>query len=228
MKPNGARLPCRLRLALITPWLVVFCSLTHAENDNDFSAALQKIRDKPLQECLKKTQEKQQWSSVSDVDKLKCHSKNIERLDGIEQFTSLKELSLFNNNIKSFQFFKLPNLLKLNVAKNPLTEFQLSHAKLLELFIFSTNTETLELELPSAILIRANNNRLTRFHHQKLRNLSKLYLFNNNLPTLDISGLDSLQFLDVRQNPMPDELYDRMDRLLNVTVFHDGNAEDWQ
>lgn len=196
--------------------------------DNDFSAALKKIKDKPLQQCVKKTQEKQQWSSLSNFHKLKCHSKKITHLDGLEQFTALTELSLFNNNIESFQFSKLPNLLKLNIAKNPLTELHLSHSKLQELFIFSTNIESLELELPAAILIRANNNRLTRFHHQKLGKLIKLYLFNNNLPTLDIGGLDELQFLDVRQNPMPDELYDQMDQLLSITIFHDGNAEDWQ
>ena len=37
-------------------------------------------------------------------------------------------------------------------------------------------------------------------------------LFNNKMPTIDIYRLPLLKIMDVRQNPMPDVLYDAMNK----------------
>jgi protein phosphatase 1 regulatory subunit 7 len=54
------------------------------------------------------------------------------------------------------------------------------------------------------------------------------YFFDNQLEDLQITGLEKLTFLDVKQNPMPDELYDFYDKQEGIVISHDGNADDWQ
>ena len=44
---------------------------------------------------------------------------------------------------------------------------------------------------------------------------------------IDIYSLPKMKYMDVRQNPMPDELYEEMDKLKGTTILHDGNADDW-
>ena len=45
---------------------------------------------------------------------------------------------------------------------------------------------------------------------------------------MDIYHLPLAHYIDVRQNPMPDKLYEEMDKLKGITFLHDGNAKDWQ
>lgn len=216
-------------IPLITLIVLPFFSAPAYANPADaFATALQYISDANLRKCLQKAQAQHHWKTTKEVTQIKCHSKKISSIQGLEQFVEVTELSLFNNNIEHLQLPPLTKLRKLNIAKNPLTKLQLSHPALEELFVFSANLQYLHLNLPAATTIRANNNRIEEFSYQRLSQLNKLYLFNNELPTMDITRLPALAFLDVRQNPMPDELYDRMDQLTHVTTFHDGNAEDWQ
>ena len=220
--------PNRL-IALITLIALSFFTASACANNADtFAAGLKHISDANLRKCLLKAQVQHHWKTTKEVTQIKCHSKKISSIQGLEQFSALTELSLFNNNIEHLQLPPFTQLRKLNIAKNPLTKLRLSHPTLEELFVFSANLQYLHLNLPAAITIRANNNRLVEFNYQQLNQLNKLYLFNNELPTMDITRLPALVFLDVRQNPMPDELYDKMDQLTHVTTFHDGNAEDWQ
>jgi hypothetical protein len=83
-------------------------------------------------------------------------------------------------------------------------------------------------DLPHLGLLKANANKMRLFSYGKLPRLEKIYLFNNQLTTIDIDHLPALRYMDARQNPMPDELYQRMDSQKNVTYLHDGNAPDWK
>ena len=76
-------------------------------------------------------------------------------------------------------------------------------------------------------VLKANNNKIENFSYSNTPKLENMYIFNNQLETINIYDLPSLQYMDCRQNPMPDSLYDEMDKKNDTTFLHDGNAEDW-
>ncbi|MEY8198653.1 MAG: hypothetical protein RPS47_05385, partial [Colwellia sp.] len=76
--------------------------------------------------------------------------------------------------------------------------------------------------------IRITSNKLTQLDISPLISLEKAYFFDNKLEDLIVAGLPKLKFIELRQNPMPDEVYDRYDALEGITIIHDGNADDWK
>ena len=82
--------------------------------------------------------------------------------------------------------------------------------------------------LPALEQVKANDNKLELLLITSTPQLIKLYLFNNQLEHLEITTLTKLSYLDVRQNPMPDEFYDFLDEQSDLTARHDGNADDWE
>lgn len=189
------------------------------------------VEDSHLQTCLEAEAKENNWKQLKDVKAIKCHSQDIQSLAGLEKFTALQSLSLYNNrisklDIKLLQFEQLKHL---NLARNNLTTASLEGlAKLDKLYLFDNQLTQLTLaNLPELTEMKANNNKIERFHYQNTPKLAKMYIFNNQLEMIDIYQLPSLQYMDCRQNPMPDSLYDEMDKKNDVTFLHDGNAEDW-
>jgi hypothetical protein len=82
--------------------------------------------------------------------------------------------------------------------------------------------------LPKLKLLKINDNQIVQFTYKDLPALEKIYMFNNVMEHVDIYHLPAMTYMDARQNPMPDPLYEEMDKLKGVTFLHDGNAEDWQ
>lgn len=185
--------------------------------------------DAALRDCMSELMQKQGWTSADEVTEIECHSKGIESLEGIEQFTTLEKLSLYNNAIGSVQLSGMPRLKHLNLSLNRLSSaVLLDLPSLEELYLFRNNIKALVLEdFPSLTTLRANSNRLESFQYQKLPALEKIYLFDNELETIDINNLPRMQYMDVRENPMPDKLYEDMDAMTQTTILHDGNADDW-
>lgn len=188
------------------------------------------FRDKALSTCVNDTMAKLNLSSLSSVTKLKCHNKGIKTLQGIEQLSSLRYLSVFGNKLTSLDVTKLNLLTHLNVAKNNLSTLEIAGlSNLTELFAFKNKLSTVDLKgLGSLVKLRMMDNQLQSLDIAPLVSLEAAYLWNNQLKDLDISGLANLKFLDVKQNPMPDELYDFYDEQVGITISHDGNADDWK
>jgi len=186
--------------------------------------------DKALASCVNSTAEKQSWQYVSQVTKLKCHAMGIESGAGLEQLTALNDLSLFNNQLKSLDLSTLKTLESLNLANNQLENLRITGLfKLKTLYLFKNKLVSLDLSgLHAVTKLRAMQNRFIQLNIQPLTALKKAYLFDNKLEDLKIAGLQQLQFLDVKQNPMPDAVYDRFDELEDITIIHDGNADDWK
>lgn len=209
----------------ILAWVGVLTS-SHAE---DLSAS---VKDPALAECLKTTANRNGWQSPDQVLRLKCHSQGIQSLQGLEAFSNLESLSLNNNKLQSFDIplSSLKKLQMLNLARNNITKLSLANLPALQkLFVFGNDMKTFSLNnLPELILVKAHNNKLERFNYQGVGNLQKIYIFNNELETVDIYSAPKLQYMDCRQNPMPDELYDEMDEVETATFLHDGNADDWK
>ena len=82
--------------------------------------------------------------------------------------------------------------------------------------------------MPGLTLLKINDNQIVKFTYKDLPALEKIYMFNNLMEHVDIYHLPAMKYMDARQNPMPDPLYEEMDKMAGVTFLHDGNAEDWQ
>ena len=186
--------------------------------------------DQNLRACIEQTAKSNNWLNVADVTELKCHNAEIQSADVVAQFTSLTSLSLFNNKLVKLDLRALTNLSFLNLANNTLQTLSISGLNKLEtLYLFRNKLESIDLTGLSALKkIRVMQNDLTKLDITPLKSLEMGYFFDNQLADLQITGLKSLNFLDVRQNPMPDELYDFYDEQVGVVISHDGNADDWK
>lgn len=189
------------------------------------------IKDKELQICVQELAQKNQWNRPTEVTEIKCHSKGIQSMAGLEQFKNLQSLSLYNNKLQQvdIELTSLPRLTHLNLARNNVTQLTIADVPhISKLYIFDNRLENLTLSnLPELNVFKANNNSIEDFTYSQLPRLEKVYIFNNKLETINIYDLPKLQYMDCRQNPMPDSLYDEMDKKNDVTFHHDGNAEDW-
>ncbi len=192
--------------------------------------ALVKIKDNNLAACIKKNAEKKQWQSASDITEIKCHGMNITSLVGLESFDSLKKLSLFNNQLTSVDLQTFKHLEHINIANNRLTNINIvGLAQLKSLYLFKNKLITVDFNGVSQLKkIRITNNKLKILDISPLISLEKAYFFDNKLEELIVAGLPKLKFIELRQNPMPDEVYDRYDALEGITIIHDGNADDWK
>lgn len=186
--------------------------------------------DNNLTSCVQEIISKKQWRSLEQITSVECHSKKITSLVGIEQLVKLQKLSLYNNNLTQAELGNLPELRHLNLAKNQISQIKLIKLPALaELYLFGNHLEKFHLQqLPALKLLKINDNRILTFTYQDLPAVEKIYMFNNLMEHVDIYHLPAMTYMDARQNPMPDPLYEEMDKMKGVTYLHDGNAEDWQ
>lgn len=189
------------------------------------------VEDAELRKCLIKIGRANNWTSAGEFVAIKCHGEGIKSLTGLEQFANLESLSLYNNKIKQADLVlaQFPKLTTLNLARNQLTELSLQNSTSLQsLYVFANELESLTVNnLARLEIVKSHNNRIETFTYSNTPELAKVYIFNNQLKFVDIYNLPSLQYMDCRENPMPDELYDEMDKMEDKTILHDGNAEDW-
>lgn len=188
------------------------------------------VEDSALQICIVQSMEKHGVSQAEQLITLKCHNKGIRSISGLEQLTSLESLSLFGNSISSADLTTLKALKHINLAKNSLANLQINDLKNLEtLYLFKNKLSTINFKgVGSLTKMRIMQNKLNLLDISPLYSLTEAYLWDNQLKDLQIAGLDNLEFLDVKQNPMPDELYDFYDKQSGITISHDGNADDWK
>ena len=211
-------------------WIVVLMAIASVSLSINSHALDFTSSDGNLQKCITELAQKNNWATVDAVTKIECHSKEIAAIDGLEKFTQLQSLSLYNNQISSAKIKGLPNLRHINLAKNELKTVELADLPALEEFyVFNNKLVNLTLtSLPKLKLLKANENQLLTFNYSDLPQLEKIYIFNNKMVDVDIYHLPKMRYMDCRQNPMPAKLYDDMNALKGVTFLHDGNAKDWQ
>lgn len=186
--------------------------------------------DSDFKACVMQQAAQQGWTDSTEFSELKCHSSNIHSPVAIRYFTELRKLSFYNNNIAELDVRTLAHLESLNVASNQLKILRLEGlGELTELYAFRNALSTIDLTgLTKLKKMRLMQNQLKKLDIAPLVALQEGHIFDNQLTTLSIVGLKQLKFLDVRQNPMPDELYDEFDLQVGVTISHDGNADDWK
>ncbi|CAM1360559.1 exported hypothetical protein [Tenacibaculum sediminilitoris] len=169
-------------------------------------------------------------ANISSLKSLNVASKNITNLTGIEDFTSLEDLTIFFNQITSLDLSnnralinlsannnELSNLnlsenaaLKyLSVSANQLTSLDISKSIVLESF-YGNNNELVELDLSSAIALKyfvADDNQLTSLN---VKNGN-----NSNVVTFSVKNNLNLTCIQV-----DDEMYS----LINWSNYKDNTA----
>lgn len=188
------------------------------------------VKDPELSRCIEEHMSRLVTKEATAVLELQCSNRRILSTEGLEQFTQLQTLNLFNNRLEHFSAIPLSKLVSLNLAGNRLSSLSLMNFPQLQtLLVFNNQLQTLTLNnLPELTSLKGNGNQLVEWHYVHLPKLEKVMLFNNKMPTIDIYHLPALKIMDVRQNPMPDPLYDAMNKMTGVTFMHDGNAPDWK
>jgi len=188
------------------------------------------IKDENLAKCITESIEGLSEVHWQKIKKVKCHGMNIKQLDGLSKLVELEHLSLFNNQLKEADISNLKQLKFVNISNNQLVKVKIGGlSKLTTLYLFKNRLTSIDFSNLSKLKkIRITNNLLKNIDISPLLSLEKAYFFDNKLEDLHLKGLTKLKFVELRQNPMPDEVYDRYDEMENMTIIHDGNADDWK
>ncbi|MEO0575962.1 MAG: leucine-rich repeat domain-containing protein [Pseudomonadota bacterium] len=202
---------------------VVFGSLQAWADDVVFA-------DSRLTQCVSAAVSAASVESAVDLTTLSCNAKGIDDATGIEQLVKLEKLALFGNQLSTIDLRQLTALKELNLANNQLTRIDVSNNSALQvLYLFGNQLVSLDLQqTPALSKIKAEKNRLLVVNFGAQPKLERIYLFDNKMEDIKIDGLTALRFIDVRSNPMPDEVYDYLDAFSGVKASHDGNTEDWE
>lgn len=124
-------------------------------------------------------------NSIDTVTTLELAGKNISDLTGLEDFTALKYLYCYSNNLSELDVSNNFFLEHLYCGNNNLTELNLSNNNLLK-FLSCDNNNFVELDLSSNVL------------------LSSVICFDSNLSELNVTNNTELLFLNCGNNNLSD------------------------
>ena len=119
--------------------------------------------------------------------------KGISDMTGVQYFTQLTKLNLYNNNLTSFDASPLTKLKYLNLGYNKLTSVIVNNNTALEQLYLQNNQLT--------VLTVYQKSALRTLWIQNNPNLTKLYCAHNNLDNLDIYNCTALEDLKCFYNP---------------------------
>ncbi|WP_298425171.1 T9SS type A sorting domain-containing protein [uncultured Kordia sp.] len=154
-------------------------------------------------------------SDVINISYLDVNSSNISDLTGIEAFTSLETLFVYNNNLTTVDVSQNIALTGLLIAINQLTNIDLSN-----------NVNLISISL--------NQNSITSLDLSSNVNLTQVYVEDNNLTALDVSTLPALEELtipnnmvgqlDLSQNPLLTNVILNNNALTRLDMRNGGNS----
>jgi Leucine-rich repeat (LRR) protein len=143
---------------------------------------------------------------IENLTELDVRGTNISDLTGIEDFVSLTELDVSNNNLTTISLTTLTNLGILDAQSNiALTSLDLSGNTQLEQLVVEDCTSLTTLDLSTNVILEdliANQTSLSSITFGNLTNLSNIDFDGANFISLDLSSLTALTRLDVSGNQL--------------------------
>lgn len=141
-------------------------------------------------------------SKISTVTNLFLYRKNISDLSGIQDFTSLKNLSASYNLLTNVDLSNNTNLTDLSLDGNNLTTLDISkNTKLANLSFDSNKLTSIDLSFtPLLTSLSFSYNTITSVDLSNVKLLRRLSIVDNKMPSIDLSNNKSLISLFARLN----------------------------
>ncbi|KAJ3310283.1 Leucine-rich repeat-containing protein 23 [Boothiomyces sp. JEL0838] len=144
-------------------------------------------------------------SSFPHLRYIDCSDNNLVNIEGLSSLEYLLSLNLQSNFISQLpaSLDKLKYLQHVNLAKNKLKEFTITHWPMLSFLNLNDNklTENVVFEdFPELLHLELRGNKLKSNPKMSLPKLQRLYLAANEIETLKFPDLPHLQVLNLRQN----------------------------
>jgi hypothetical protein len=167
--------------------------------DPNFEEAVRLIIEKPIGEITQ--------SDVAEIVRLHLYGRSIISLSGIEYFTALTELLVYNNELTELDVSKNNLLTVLNVADNQLVKIDVNDNSLLEyLNCYNNQLSGIDLSKNAKLeYLECSSNQLTELDVTNNVALTHLFCNNNQLKALDISSNSLLECLECGDNDLPNK-----------------------
>jgi len=147
--------------------------------------------------------------SILDIDathilSLDIYSKDISSLSGIEAFTSLKFLDIFNNHLEEIDLSQNIFLEFLDAEENSLSDINLANnTALKELYVSGNIFESLNVESNLNLeFLSCNLNKIEILDVSNNLNLISLLCYDNNIDNLNVSNNLNLESLFCSNNDL--------------------------
>ncbi len=176
-------------------------------------------------------------SNISSLTTLTATNQNIVALTGIEAFTDLETLEVFDNKIETLDVSSNTNLITLRCYRNNITELVIGdNANLTELRCFENQLTSMDVSSLTGLelLSCSDNNQITNIDVSNSPNLYSLYSSSVSLETLNISNNPSLEILNVPNNNLTEidassctamtALFANVNTLTSVSVKNGNNG----
>ncbi len=175
-------------------------------------------------------------ANISGVTTLNVSSESISDLTGIEDFTALKKLYCYKNDLTSLDVSANTALTQLLCYSNKLTSLDISvNTALKYLYCYSNELTSLDASANTALkYLYCYSNELTSLDVSGNTVLTKLFCYSNELTSLDVSTNTSLTnlrcynnqltSLDVSANTDLELLYCYLNDLTSLDLRNSNNA----
>ena len=141
-------------------------------------------------------------ANITELTALDVSTSEISDLTGIQDFISLKTLSVRSNQLKNLDVSKNLNLQTLEASSNQIASIDISkNTNLVSLSISNNQLSSIELAKNAKLTtLSINYNKVSALDISKNTSLNYLSAIGNKLASLDVSGNLSLSTIDVASN----------------------------
>ena len=143
-------------------------------------------------------------ANISSIIDLDLNYKNINSLQGIENFVGLETLNVEGNSLTSLNVSSLINLINLNCKINNISEL-----------ILGSNLSKLEI-------LSCTNNLIDNLNLPELTSLKQLDCYSNKIIALDLSLSNNLEYLDCSYNLLTTLDISNLLKLTSLSCFENS------
>lgn len=145
-----------------------------------------------------------QLSEAQKVTKLYLNDAGIVNLQGINSFTNLEELGVYNNKLAWMNVTSLTKLKYLYAQNNRIEKLELGNHPYLEHLYLQNNflLTTLDVsKLQKLRDIRISNNKIRKLNTENLESLEYIEAENNLLEAMNVKKSKQLKLINLKNNP---------------------------